>query len=68
MKRTPLNEFVAERGQINAAVVLGVTQGAISKALRMKREIHVNQHDDGTFSADELRPFPSQVLAKASVA
>lgn len=60
MKRTPLTTFVDERTQEECAALLGCTQGAISKALRVGRSVFVTEHDDGTFSAEELRPFPSQ--------
>jgi len=60
MKRTPLDIFVSERTQEECAVLLGCTQGAISKALRVGRAVLVTEHDDGTFSAEELRPFPSR--------
>lgn len=59
MKRIPLNDFVDDRGQVSAATALAVTQGAVSKALRSGREIYVIEHDDGSYSAEELRPFPA---------
>jgi len=66
MKRTHLKQFVADRGQVDSASLLGVTQGAISKALRVGRDIYVTEHDDGTFTAEELRPFPSQAKTQAA--
>ncbi|MDG9858530.1 hypothetical protein HBO32_30350 [Pseudomonas nitroreducens] len=66
MKRTHLKQFVADRGQVDSASLLGVTQGAISKALRVGRDIYVTEHDDGTFTAEELRPFPSQAKNQAA--
>lgn len=60
MRRIPLNEFATERGQVQAASLLGMTQGALSKALRVGRSIYVTEHDDGTLTAEEVRPFPSQ--------
>ncbi|UZZ12420.1 Cro/CI family transcriptional regulator [Ectopseudomonas mendocina] len=60
MRRIPLNEFATEKGQVQAATVLGMSQGALSKALRVGRSVYVTEHDDGTFSAEEVRPFPSQ--------
>lgn len=62
MKRTPLTKFVAERTQEDCAALLGCTQGAISKALRVGRSVIVTEHDDGTYSAEELRPFPARSL------
>ncbi|OEO24046.1 hypothetical protein AX279_19630 [Pseudomonas sp. J237] len=67
MKRIPLSQFVEDRGQIDSALILGVTQGAISKALRVGRDITVTEHSDGSFSAVELKPFPAQQI-KASLA
>lgn len=63
MKRTPLSEFAAHHGQAKAAELLGLTQGAVSKAIRVGRDIVVNCADDGTFTAVEQRPFPSQKTA-----
>lgn len=60
MKRTPLIKFVEARGQVDSALLLGCTQGAISKALRVGRDIYVTEHEDGTFSAEEVRAFPAQ--------
>lgn len=65
MKRTPLKQFVDDLGQADSAVLLGVTQGAISKALRSGRDIYVIEHEDGSYSARENRPFPAQ-SARAS--
>lgn len=63
MKRIPLSEFAIEHGQTKAAELLGLTQGAISKAIRVGREIIVVRAKDGTFSAFEQRPFPSSKSA-----
>lgn len=60
MKRIPFKDFVKKHGQAEAALALGVTQGAISKALRVGREIYVTCHKNGTYEAHELRPFPAQ--------
>ena len=64
MKRIPFSDFVAEKGQESAASHLGVTQGAISKALRAGRALFVTMHDDGTFTAEETKPFPAQQAAQ----
>ncbi|MDF3932125.1 Cro/CI family transcriptional regulator [Pseudomonas citronellolis] len=66
MKRIPIKDFVAQKGQTEAAASLGVTQGAISKALRVGRDIYVTECDDGTFSAEELRPFPAPAKTRAA--
>lgn len=60
MKRIPLHKFATEKGQVQAASLLGMSQGALSKALRVGRSVYVTEHADGTFSAEESRPFPSQ--------
>jgi hypothetical protein len=60
MKRIPLSEFAAEHGQSKAADLLGLTQGALSKAIRVGRDIVVISNDDGRLTALEQRPFPSQ--------
>ncbi|MFV1944222.1 Cro/CI family transcriptional regulator [Pseudomonas luteola] len=60
MKRTHIKEFVASHGQTKTAAALGMTQGALSKALRLGRDIFVIEHKDGTFTGEEIRRFPSQ--------
>lgn len=60
MNRIHIKEFVAEHGQTEAAVLLGMTQGALSKAIRVGRDVYVTKHEDGTYTAEEVRPFPSQ--------
>lgn len=60
MPRIPLAVFTLDKGQTKAAELLGCTQGALSKALRVGREIYVTCRADGTCEAHELRPFPSQ--------
>lgn len=60
MRRIPLTEFAKEHGHTKAAQMLGCTQGALSKALRVGRDIFVTCHENGTYTAQELRPFPSQ--------
>ena len=60
MNETPLDKFVAEKGQSEAARLLRVTAPAIHKALSAKRDIRVLELPDGSFQANELRPFPSQ--------
>lgn len=60
MNETPLDKFVAEKGQSEAARLLRVTAPAIHKALTAKRDIRVVEQPDGSFVAQETRPFPSQ--------
>jgi hypothetical protein len=67
MSRTPLSQFAETNGQTKTAFLLGMTQGALNKALRVGRDVYVTQHDNGTYTAEELRPFPVQ-SAKRSAA
>lgn len=60
MKETSLDQFVADKGQSEAARLLGVTPPAIYKAIAAGRRIRVIELSDGIFQASELRPFPSQ--------
>lgn len=55
-----LKEFVAENGQVRAGMHLGVTQIAISKALRSGRQIFVQISNEGKIAAYETKPFPSK--------
>lgn len=60
MQRTTLKEFVAEVGQLKAANALRMTQGGISKALRVEREVYVIDLGGGRYRAEEVKPFPAQ--------
>lgn len=60
MRRIPLTEFAKAHGHTKAAQMLGCTQGALSKAIRVGRDVFVTIEEDGTLSAQEQRPFPSQ--------
>lgn len=60
MHSIPLSELVEDIGQEKAGVELGVSQGAISKALKAERVIFVTRLPDGKYSAEEIKPFPSQ--------
>ena len=63
MRRIPLSEFAKEHGHTKAAQMLGCTQGALSKAIRVGRDVFVTCDEDGSLSAQEQRPFPSQRTA-----
>lgn len=63
MRRIPLYEFAKEHGHTRAAQMLGCTQGGLSKAIRVGRDVYVTVCDDGTVTAQEQRPFPSQKSA-----
>ena len=60
MNRIQLSDYVKTHGQPVTAKALGVTQGAISKAIRGSRNIFVIQGKGGSIKAEEIRPFPSQ--------
>lgn len=66
MSRTTLHEFARQYGQTKAAALLGMTQSSLNKALRVGRDIYVTKHIEGTYSAEEIRPFPCQVQPKKS--
>ncbi|MCY1449749.1 Cro [compost metagenome] len=66
MSRKSLQEFARAHGQTNAASLLGMRQGSLNKALQVGRDVFVTQHADGTYTAEEVRPFPVQ-SAKRSV-
>ena len=66
MSRVHIKEFSKEHGQAKAAEMLGLTQGALNKALRVGRDIYVTELQDGSLFAEEVRPFPSQTQFKKS--
>lgn len=68
MSRVHIKLFAAQRGQSEAAALLGMTQGALSKAIRAGRDVYVTENTDGTFSAEEVRPFPCQAALKKTAA
>ena len=59
MRRMTLAEYVDEVGQTQAAINLGCTQSAISKALFAERTVYVHVSAAGGVEAEELKPFPS---------
>jgi len=60
MSRITLKKFALDKGQTRAAALLGMSQGALNKALRVGRDIFVTELENGSFVAEEVRPFPSQ--------
>lgn len=60
MGRITLKQFSTDKGQTKAASLLGMSQGALNKALRVGRDIFVTEREDGSFIAEEVRRFPSQ--------
>lgn len=63
-----LKDYVANNGQVNTGKHLGVTQIAISKALRSGRSIFVQVSQGGEVSAYETKPFPSKKKAGSGLA
>lgn len=68
MNRVHIKEFANQLGQTEAAILLGMTQGGLSKAIRVGRDVYVTKQEDGTYTAEEVRPFPSQNQLKKSAA
>lgn len=66
MQRITLAAFTEKHGQTGAAGLLGMTQGALAKALKVGREVYVTQLPDKTFQAEETRPFPSTKKTQAA--
>lgn len=59
MQRIPLAEFASKR-HAWTATRLGMSQGALSKAIREGRSIFVIDQGNGAISALEEKPFPGQ--------
>lgn len=58
MAKTTLHEYVSKNGQVKTAKLLGVTQSAICKALKYKREIYIEEKY-GRVTSYEIKKFPS---------
>jgi hypothetical protein len=68
MNRIHITDFAHCLGQCDAAALLKMTQGALSKAIRVGRDIYVTPYPDGRCEAEEVRPFPSQNQTKKQAA
>lgn len=66
MTMVPLKDFAKGHGQPHAASLLGMTQGALSKAIRIGRMVYVSPQTDGSFAAIEVRSFPARHDREAS--
>ncbi|SIQ83237.1 Cro/CI family transcriptional regulator [Pseudomonas flexibilis] len=60
MQKIQLSELVSTKGLAAVSRALGVSPPAIHKAISVNRNIFVTVRDDGTWVAEEVRPFPSQ--------
>lgn len=58
MDKLELKDYVKQHGQDKTAKAIGVTQGAISKAIREGRNILLTNTDNG-IEAIEIKPFPN---------
>lgn len=54
-----LVDFVRNIGQAEVAKLIGVSQGNISLALSKCRDIRIIEHEDGSVSAYEVKPYPN---------
>jgi transcriptional regulator with XRE-family HTH domain len=54
-KYIPISEYVDRHNQAYTATMLGLTQGAISKMLRVGRNVYVIEQPDGSIKAIEER-------------
>ena len=65
MTKIPLTEYLSQPGksQQKLALAVGVTQGAISKMIRTKRDVEVIEHDDGSIELVEQRVIGSTSTA-----
>lgn len=54
-----LFDFARSLGQEEVAKLIGVSQGNISLAMKKGRDIRVIEHEDGTVSAYEVKPYPN---------
>jgi len=66
MNQLTLDEFIARKGQSEAARLLGVTPPALSKAVRTGRAVFVTEHEDGSCSAEEIKSFPAPIKTRAT--
>lgn len=58
MDKLALKDYVKQHGQDKTAKAIGVTQGAISKAIREGRNILLTNTNNG-IEAIEIKPFPN---------
>jgi hypothetical protein len=51
----PLVDFLKSRTQVDAAAIMGVTQGAVHQMMRDKRDIFFTPKPDGGFDHYEIK-------------
>ena len=56
----PLSRFVAERGRLRTAELLGCTGPALANAIKAGRTIFVELAEDGSATSVEISKFPSR--------
>lgn len=59
MHPVTLAQYVADQSQESASKRLGLSQAAISKAIKARRSIYVFVSETGTAAAVELKAFPA---------
>lgn len=59
MNQMTLADYAKIHSQAKVASDFGLTQYAISKAIRAGRKIMVTIKPDGSVTGEEVRPFPS---------
>ena len=65
MKTVSLEEYLASHGtQSDLAKALGIQQSAVSQMHRSTRTITITLMDDGSISANEIRPIPARKAAE----
>lgn len=62
----PLRDFATGKTQPELALLLSVSQSAVSQMLSSTRDIWVKTNPDGSHSAIELRPVGSRRKPKAA--
>ena len=60
MSLLTLAQYAAQQSQDSASKLLGLSQAAVSKAIKAGRSIYVFHSDAGLAVAIELKPFPGK--------
>ncbi|WP_410055970.1 Cro/CI family transcriptional regulator [Pseudomonas sp. Marseille-Q5117] len=62
----PLGDFAEGKTQPELALLIGVSQSAVSQMLNSARDIRVRVDEKGTCTAVEIRPIGSRRKARAA--